>query len=77
MEFDISLETFAKTNQEKSIALCPGCGINPAVDCGYGHRDYWGEFDCLAPDTEDISCEDCPNILCSSCCEQKTETINK
>ncbi len=77
MKLDFLLNSLDKSNQEKNIAPCPGCGVNPAVDCGYGHWDYWGEFDCLAPATEDISCEDCPHILCSSCREQKTEPSNK
>ena len=76
MKSDVLQETLNKIDPEKNIALCPGCGVNPAVDCGYGYRDYWGDFDCVRPDTEDIICEDCPHILCPSCKERYEQRSN-
>ena len=52
-----------------NIRGCPNCSFRIASDCGYGYRDYWGEFDCLAP--EDLDCDDCKYLYCSVCKEEK------
>lgn len=64
-----------KDKKEYNIAPCPGCGLRPARDCGYGVRDPWtNEFDCEAPENdpdsdEELWCEDCHHLYCEQCQE--------
>ena len=77
MELDFLLNSLDKSDQPRNLLPCHECGVNPVMDCGYVHMDYWGNFDCLAPDTEDIFCEDCPHMLCLSCYKRKLKTTNE
>jgi len=53
---------------------CPRCGKNEARDCGYGRRDYWGEFDCEAPDADELeTCDSCHHLFCEECATQHKE----
>ena len=47
--------------------LCPNCGENESSNCGYGHWDYWGEFDCNPPEEIDEDCSYCYYAWCESC----------
>ena len=62
-------------SDKKFVMPCPNCGINDAVDCGYGYWDYYGEFDCLAPEEIDVGCEDCYYAWCDEC-KKKAEVFD-
>ena len=54
------------------IQPCPVCRLWPAEDCGYAEKtpDYYSggfEFDCSAPDAEEIECNGCHHLTCSKC----------
>lgn len=58
---------------KKEARPCPNCGKNERVDCGYGKRDSYGEFDCTFP-WEDygisdgaVECDCCPFVFCADC----------
>ena len=42
------LDRFVKimeiNNKVKFRMPCLKCGKNDSIDCGYGEKDYWGEF---------------------------------
>ncbi len=52
-----------------NIMPCPGCGENPAVDCGFGVHGPDGDFDCEAPDGPELTCEYCHHLYCEKCQE--------
>jgi len=64
---DILFEKEMMVNKKKFIMPCPNCGINDAVDCGFGYKDYWGEFDCHGPEDVDDFCEYCKYAWCDDC----------
>ena len=48
------------------IMPCPGCGVNPSVDCGYLDYNAWdGDYDCLDPDNDGDPCDYCKHLYCS------------
>lgn len=62
--FDIAVD------KTKERMPCPKCGVNPSVDCGYSVRDYWGDYDCEAPENdgeEELWCEYCHHAYCPDC----------
>jgi len=53
------------------IQPCPNCHLWPAEDCGYSEKDYFGDFDCIAPDVDELfQCEGCHHLICGYCKEQ-------
>ncbi len=52
-----------------NIQVCPNCFLRPSTDCGYGVRDYVGEFNCTHPNANDLDCDGCTHILCNDCKE--------
>ena len=70
LKYDLEKE-FEEILGKDPVRPCPKCGVNDAVKCTYGYRDYWGEYDCLAPDQEEIECDDCHHLYCDDCKEVK------
>jgi hypothetical protein len=60
---------------KNGIQPCPSCGINEAHDCGYGERDYMGEFDCSCKnkvvEKRCYDCDGCPMLICNTCLKNK------
>ncbi len=56
-----------------NIRPCPNCGFRKCSDCGFGHTDRFGEFDCEAPEAEDLDCGDCHYLYCSICKEKENK----
>jgi hypothetical protein len=52
-----------------TVRRCPKCGKNLASNCSYLTRDYWGDFDCEAPedDTFEFNCDNCKYLFCAEC----------
>lgn len=59
-----------RTDRVLRIMPCPNCGVNDSQDCGYGSRDYFGEFDCEDPDSDGEPCEYCHHLWCEECKEK-------
>jgi len=71
-EKGVSLKDLEKT----AMQLCPKCGINPAQNCGYGevvypHYDEDPEFECFAPDAEELECGGCKYLMCGGCKDEE------
>lgn len=58
-----------RTGRLERVMPCPNCGVNDSQDCGYGSRDYFGEFDCEDPDSDGEPCENCHHLWCEECKE--------
>jgi len=51
---------------------CPKCGVNPAEDCGFGSWTTGSplgppEYECEAPDAEELECDGCHHLMCKEC----------
>jgi len=68
--FDVLEE--AKPDVIVEVMPCLNCDKADSVDCGFHVRDYWGEFNCEAPD-EDLDECPCYHTWCQKCKEGDNE----
>ena len=56
--------------------LCPNCGKDGGRNCTYGAYDYWGDFECMHENAENLECP-CYETFCIECYKKrKTKCYN-